>query len=149
MRRLDPGVHPGQLVEGSLRGALARSPGGMFEASDDLTRAKAVTMHAALQPLQADGPEDQHSRHTYCEQPRHSGEVNRRQVSSGSRIVTGLSAVVYFPCEYPEGRGSRLEEVGPGETRPGLVRRARRMNRTLESAFPHVYCELDFTNPSS
>ena len=33
------------------------------------------------------------------------------------------------------------------ETRLGLVRRARRMNRTLESAFPHVYCELDFTNP--
>ena len=29
----------------------------------------------------------------------------------------------------------------------GLVRRARRMNRTLSQAFPHVYCELDFTNP--
>lgn len=33
------------------------------------------------------------------------------------------------------------------ETHLGLVRRARRMNRTLETAFPHVYCELDFTNP--
>lgn len=33
------------------------------------------------------------------------------------------------------------------ETRLGLVRRARRMNRTLAAAFPHVYCELDFTNP--
>ncbi|MEO9329642.1 endonuclease III [Gordonia aurantiaca] len=33
------------------------------------------------------------------------------------------------------------------ETRLGLVRRARRMNRALEVAFPHVYCELDFTNP--
>ena len=33
------------------------------------------------------------------------------------------------------------------ETRVGLVRRARRMNRTLAQAFPHVYCELDFTNP--
>jgi endonuclease III len=33
------------------------------------------------------------------------------------------------------------------ETRVGLVRRARRMNRTLAEAFPHVYCELDFTNP--
>ena len=33
------------------------------------------------------------------------------------------------------------------ETRVGLVRRARRMNRTLSQAFPHVYCELDFTNP--
>jgi endonuclease III len=33
------------------------------------------------------------------------------------------------------------------ETHLGLVRRARRMNRTLSQAFPHVYCELDFTNP--
>lgn len=33
------------------------------------------------------------------------------------------------------------------ETRLGLVRRARRMNRALAQAFPHVYCELDFTNP--
>src|SRR3954451_10339367 len=33
------------------------------------------------------------------------------------------------------------------ETRLGLVRRARRMNRTLATAFPHVYCELDFTSP--
>lgn len=34
-----------------------------------------------------------------------------------------------------------------GETRVGLIRRARRMNRQLAVAFPHVYCELDFTNP--
>ncbi|CAM4109770.1 UV-endonuclease [Mycobacterium basiliense] len=33
------------------------------------------------------------------------------------------------------------------ETRTGLVRRARRMNRKLAQAFPHVYCELDFTSP--
>lgn len=33
------------------------------------------------------------------------------------------------------------------ETPLGLVRRARRMNRALAVAFPHVYCELDFTNP--
>jgi endonuclease-3 len=33
------------------------------------------------------------------------------------------------------------------ETRVGLVRRARRMNRKLAEAFPHVYCELDFTTP--
>jgi endonuclease-3 len=33
------------------------------------------------------------------------------------------------------------------ETPLGLVRRARRMNRALAQAFPHVYCELDFTNP--
>lgn len=36
---------------------------------------------------------------------------------------------------------------GDGETRLGLVRRARRMNRSLATAFPNVYCELDFTNP--
>ncbi|UYP19331.1 endonuclease III [Rhodococcus sp. Z13] len=35
---------------------------------------------------------------------------------------------------------------GP-ESRLALVRRARRMNRRLAEAFPHVYCELDFTNP--
>ena len=34
-----------------------------------------------------------------------------------------------------------------GETRLGLTRRARRMDRALAQAFPHVYCELDFTNP--
>ncbi|MUL79751.1 endonuclease III [Mycobacterium sp. CBMA226] len=33
------------------------------------------------------------------------------------------------------------------ETHLGLVRRARRMNRELAQAFPHVYCELDFTTP--
>lgn len=33
------------------------------------------------------------------------------------------------------------------ETRLGLVRRARRMNRTLATAFPDAHCELDFTNP--
>ncbi|WP_228539176.1 endonuclease III [Nocardia sp. XZ_19_385] len=29
----------------------------------------------------------------------------------------------------------------------GLVRRARRMNRTLAAAFPDAHCELDFTTP--
>ncbi len=33
------------------------------------------------------------------------------------------------------------------ESRLALVRRARRMNRTLATAFPHVFAELDFTNP--
>jgi endonuclease-3 len=33
------------------------------------------------------------------------------------------------------------------ETHVGLVRRARRMNRTLAEAFPHAHCELDFTSP--
>ncbi|PAY23515.1 endonuclease III [Dietzia natronolimnaea] len=33
------------------------------------------------------------------------------------------------------------------ETDLGRTRRARRMLRTLEDAFPHVYCELDFRDP--
>jgi endonuclease III len=33
------------------------------------------------------------------------------------------------------------------ETRTGLVRRARRMNRELAQAFPDAHCELDFTTP--
>lgn len=33
------------------------------------------------------------------------------------------------------------------ETPTGLVRRARRINRTLGTAFPEVYCELNFTTP--
>lgn len=37
--------------------------------------------------------------------------------------------------------------VARTETRTGLVRRARRMNRTLAQAFPDAHCELDFTTP--
>ncbi|ROO90927.1 DNA-(apurinic or apyrimidinic site) lyase /endonuclease III [Actinocorallia herbida] len=33
------------------------------------------------------------------------------------------------------------------ETRLGLVRRARRMNRTLGATYPDAHCELNFTNP--
>ena len=43
----------------------------------------------------------------------------------------------------PQKRRAKCDD----ETHTGLVRRARRMNRTLAQAFPHVYCELDFTNP--
>ena len=42
----------------------------------------------------------------------------------------------------PRSGGARKEE-----SHLGLVRRARRMNRELAVAFPHVYCELDFTTP--
>lgn len=37
--------------------------------------------------------------------------------------------------------------AGTQESRLALVRRARRMNRTLATAFPVVYAELDFTDP--
>ena len=55
----------------------------------------------------------------------------------------------------PSGR-SKSTQATPGavvalrwsqETRTGLVRRARRMNRALAQAFPHAHCELDFTTP--
>jgi endonuclease III len=37
--------------------------------------------------------------------------------------------------------------VKAGETRLGLVRRARRMHRALAVAHPDAHCELDFTSP--
>jgi endonuclease-3 len=45
------------------------------------------------------------------------------------------------------GAGATVARRWSAETRLGLVRRARRMNRKLAQAFPHVYCELDFTTP--
>ncbi|GAB89026.1 endonuclease III [Gordonia rhizosphera NBRC 16068] len=46
----------------------------------------------------------------------------------------------------PESR-TRPRPAGRAESHLALVRRARRMNRMLQVAFPHVYCELDFTTP--
>jgi endonuclease-3 len=45
--------------------------------------------------------------------------------------------------------GSAVAAVSTGsaETRLGLVRRARRMNRTLAEAYPGAHTELDFTTP--
>ncbi|WP_419223176.1 endonuclease III [Gordonia sp. CPCC 206044] len=47
----------------------------------------------------------------------------------------------------PPASRARSRRDRAGETHLGLVRRARRMNRSLQVAFPHVYCELDFTTP--
>jgi endonuclease III len=58
--------------------------------------------------------------------------------SVASKAVTATQA--------PKGSDKRTAKFD-AETHAGLVRRARRMNRTLAQAFPHVYCELDFTNP--
>ncbi|MDQ2628652.1 MAG: endonuclease III [Actinomycetota bacterium] len=44
-------------------------------------------------------------------------------------------------------RTSPTARTARTETRIGLVRRARRMNRTLAQAFPDAHCELDFTTP--
>ena len=48
------------------------------------------------------------------------------------------------PPAAPRTRRSRARRA---ETRLGLVRRARRMNRVLAEAFPDAHCELDFTTP--
>jgi endonuclease III len=47
----------------------------------------------------------------------------------------------------PAGSGGVPARRFAEETRVGLVRRARRMNRALAQAFPHAHCELDFTTP--
>jgi endonuclease III len=43
--------------------------------------------------------------------------------------------------------GAGVARRWTSETRTGLVRRARRMNRKLAQAFPDAHCELDFTSP--
>ena len=43
--------------------------------------------------------------------------------------------------------GAVVAKRWSSETQVGLVRRARRMNRTLALAFPEAHCELDFTSP--
>jgi endonuclease III len=45
------------------------------------------------------------------------------------------------------GKGDATARRWSSETRTGLVRRARRMNRVLAQAFPDAHCELDFTTP--
>ena len=45
------------------------------------------------------------------------------------------------------GAGAAAARRWSSETRTGLVRRARRMNRKLAQAFPDAHCELDFTTP--
>jgi endonuclease-3 len=47
----------------------------------------------------------------------------------------------------PSAKPGAVTTADAAESRLSLVRRARRMDRALMVAFPHVYCELDFTNP--
>jgi endonuclease-3 len=72
-----------------------------------------------------------------------AGDGTRR---SGSAGVEGADAVDQDRRPPSPRRGKSPAQRGT-ETRTGLVRRARRMDRTLQTAFPHVYCELDFTTP--
>ena len=66
-------------------------------------------------------------------------------VRASSAKVVGKEPVSDGPAR--NARATKLAARFDKETHTGLVRRARRMNRTLSQAFPHVYCELDFTNP--
>src|SRR6516164_1063389 len=70
-------------------------------------------------------------------------EVNTPKVSARLRNPTGQ-----YPCRVTASKPTAQQDRRwATETRLGLVRRARRMNRALAQAFPNVYCELDFTNP--
>src|SRR6476469_8649722 len=122
-----------------------------------------VVFEAGFKPLQPECCQHQQRRNERSEQPRHKGEVNTPKVSAGSRIVTGPRCQQSDPLStlasvtVGETSADKTAAAKPArrasarkwdnETRVGLVRRARRMNRTLAQAFPHVYCELDFTNP--
>ena len=122
-----------------------------------------VFVEARFEPLQPECCQHQQRRNKRSEQPRHKGEVNTPKVSAGSRIVTGprcqqsdplstLASVTVGETSADKSTAAKparraSSRKWDNETRVGLVRRARRMNRTLAQAFPHVYCELDFTNP--
>jgi endonuclease III len=51
------------------------------------------------------------------------------------------------PVSQPAKPAGEVAKRWADETRTGLVRRARRMNRALAQAFPQAHCELDFTTP--
>lgn len=80
------------------------------------------------------------------------------RVSSSSTAATGADSgktVVPIDDEAATAKPVRAAVAPAGgkaksrakETPTGLVRRARRMNRTLAIAFPDAHCELDFTTP--
>jgi endonuclease III len=64
-----------------------------------------------------------------------------------SECLSTLAVVTVGEASAEEPAAAKRARKWDNETRIGLVRRARRMNRKLAQAFPHVYCELDFTNP--
>ncbi len=67
-------------------------------------------------------------------------------LSTLALVSTGASSAEK-PAKIGRARRDAKARDWDSETHLGLVRRARRMNRTLAQAFPRVYCELDFTNP--
>lgn len=139
---------------------------GLLEKLGDVACGDGVPGQGRFEALQTEGRQHQQPRDQRYEQPRHKGEVNTAKVSAGSRKVVvkvrsnprrvgpsqyaGLVTVGETSAREAEG-GKPVRRASSSkwdkETHLGLVRRARRMNRTLAQAFPHVYCELDFTNP--
>lgn len=71
------------------------------------------------------------------------------RVSHSKAAETELAASTAAPDVRSDkgGVSKRKKRSGQAETRLGLVRRARRMNRLLGVAFPDAHCELDFTTP--
>lgn len=67
--------------------------------------------------------------------------------ASPARRPAGATRRAAGAARQPAGAATTNAKKWDSETHLGLVRRARRMNRALSVAFPHVYCELDFTNP--
>lgn len=132
---------------------------GLLKKLVDIGRRDRVAAQPRFHALQTEGRQHEQPRNQRHEQPRHNREVNTPKVSTGSRKVhvkdlttagrvggrqyAGLVTVKPARGASPRKSGRKWDE----ETHLGLVRRARRMNRTLAQAFPHVYCELDFTDP--
>lgn len=71
------------------------------------------------------------------------------RVSPSTGAVNGSLPAAEATDAPPRAAGSRKGKTRKrqAETQIGLVRRARRMNRTLAEAFPDAHCELDFTTP--
>lgn len=123
----------------------------MLKELHDIGWRDGVANQRRFEPAQPESREHQQCRDQGHEQPRHKEKVNTPKVSAGLRIST-LSRVTAGKASgrsapTPVAPGTALARRWSSETRIGLVRRARRMNRALAQAFPHVYCELDFTNP--
>src|SRR5690606_3259183 len=81
-----------------------------------------------------------------CRCVPYGGQV-RVSPSSAAGIGPSATAAAADPAPAADGAPKRKTRARPAETRVGLVRRARRMNRTLATAFPDAHCELDFTTP--
>lgn len=171
-RRIVPAatVQAIQCLGHPLSGQRAHVIGfGLREEFGDIGSRDGIAVEAGFESLQPEGRQHQQpgsERHE--QQPGHKGKVNTDKVSAGSRIVTRLPHRRdrrQYADRVTVGKAARsAKSAGDGpaakvadrrrpakkftsETHLGLVRRARRMNRALGQAFPHVYCELDFTTP--